>query len=505
MRRGWMPGSSPGVTDCWLRRLGARAFLRRRDRARRLDLGDLRRAIAELLGEDLLRMLAKERRASHFGDRVRHFDGVADGKILAARGVIDLDHGAGFAQRRLLGDLLHRQDRADRDVDRVADVHDLELGLGHGPLLDRIEDVAQPRQPRRRRGVVGIGLPFRLADEVADRAPYRRLGDEIDVGVRIVLPALAFEDPAGLAAAGVVPGARHRLSERNAFAVLAVFGQRSVRQALLIAQLDAREVEHAVLHGAEHALPAAGADALIERADDAESEVQTGAAVADLRAGDERRTLAEAGGGGGAARALRDVLVDLAILVGAGAEALDRGHDHARIGLVDVLPGQPHAVERAGREILHQHVAMLDQPIEDFLALGMLGVDGDRTLVAVEHGEIEAVGAFDVAQLATRDIAHAGPLDLDHVGAHIGEQLRAGRARLHVGEIEDAHAVERLAGLAVWFGARLRQAVRCGGLGSRRLGLQLHDLFACGLFHRHLSSRLFGSLAYRHGLSLSLQ
>src|SRR6516225_3599847 len=454
MRRGWMPGSSPGMTDCWLRRLGARAFLRRRDGARRLD-------------------------------------GVADGKILAARGVIDLDHGAGLAQRRLLGDLLHRQDRADRDVDRVADVHDLELGLGHGPLLDRIEDMTQPRQPRWRRGVVGIGLPFRLADEVADRAPYGRLGDEIDVGVGIVLPALAFEDPAGLAAAGIVAGARHRFSERNAFAVLAVFGQRSVPQTLLVAQLDAREIEHAVLHGAEHALPAPGADALIERADDAEGEVQTGAAVADLRPSDERRAVAESSGGGGAARALGDVLVDLAILVGAGAEALDRGHDHARIGLVDVLPGQPHAVERAGREILHQHVAVLDQPIKDFLALGMLGVDGDRALVAVEHGEIEAVGAFDVAQLAAGDVTHAGPFDLDHVGAHIGEQLRAGRARLHVGEIENAHAVERLAGLAPGLGAGTRQTVGGAGFHSRFLGLELHDLLACGFFHRRPGFRLY--------------
>ena len=54
-----MPGSSPGMTDCLLRRLGARAFLRRRDGARRLDLGDLRRAIAEFLGENFLRMLVR--------------------------------------------------------------------------------------------------------------------------------------------------------------------------------------------------------------------------------------------------------------------------------------------------------------------------------------------------------------------------------------------------------------------------------------------------------------
>ena len=129
-------------------------------------------------------------------------------------------------------------------------------------------------------------------------------------------------------------------------------------EALLVAQLHARQIEHAVLHGAEHLLAAAGADALIERADDAEREMQAGAGIADLRAGDERRALAEAGGRGRAAGALRDVLVDLAVFVRAGAKALHRGDDHARVELVDVLPGQPHAVERAGREILHQHVAV---------------------------------------------------------------------------------------------------------------------------------------------------
>ena len=307
----------------------------------------------------------------------------------------------------------------------------------------------QPRQPRRRRGEVRIGLPFRLADQIADHAPDRRLGDEIDVGVGIGLPAFAFQDPAGLAAAGIVAGARHRLPEGNAFAELAVFGQRAVRQPLLVAQFHARKIEHAVLHGAEHLLAAAGPHPLIERGDDAEGEMQAGAAVADLRAGDERRAVAEAGGGSRAAGALRDVLINLAVLVRAGAEALHRGDDHARVELMDVFPGEAHAVERAGCEILHQHVAMLDQPVDDLLALRVLGVDGDRALVAVEHREIEAVRAFDVAQLPARDVADARPLDLDHVGAHIAEQLGAGRARLHMREVEHAHAVERLAGLAI--------------------------------------------------------
>src|SRR4051794_6310192 len=159
--------------------------------------------------------------------------------------MIDLDHGPGRTKRLVFGDLLHRQDRPDRDIDRVADLHDLELGLGHGPLLDALEDALELRQPRRRRRIFRIGLPGRLADHVADRPPDRSLGDEIDVGVRVLLPALALDDPTGLAAAGIVAGARRRIAERNALAVLAVFGQRAVGETLLVAQLDARQIEHA--------------------------------------------------------------------------------------------------------------------------------------------------------------------------------------------------------------------------------------------------------------------
>src|SRR5262249_25038454 len=153
------------------------------------------------------------------------------------------------------------QDRADRNVVLVADIHDLELGLGHGPGFYGGEDVLQPRQPRVRRGVVGIDLPVGIADQIADLAPDRRLRDEIGVGVGIILPALAPENPARLAATRIVAGARHRLAERDALAVLAVFGERPMREPLLVAQLHAREIEHAVLHGAQHLLAATGADA----------------------------------------------------------------------------------------------------------------------------------------------------------------------------------------------------------------------------------------------------
>ena len=235
---------------------------------------------------------------------------------------------------------------------------------------------------------------------------------------------------------------------------------------LLVAQLDAAEVEHAVLHRGQHALAAAGALALVERAHDAERQMQAGAGVADLRAGHQRNAVVEAGGRGGAAGALRHVLVDLAVLVGARAEALDRGHDHARVERMDVLPGQPHAVERARREVLDQHVAGLHQALQHLHAFLALGVERDRSLVVVEHGEVEAVGVRHVLQLAARDVAAARPLDLDDVGAEPRQQLGAGRARLHVREVEDLHAVERLAVLAPGLARDLRQVAALGLAGN---------------------------------------
>src|SRR5215471_1619459 len=486
----------PGIAGCARApgRLTSRRVLARQPagRARALDLDNFLVGKAEHLLQNLVGVLAQQRRAFDLADAVGELDRIADAKIFAAGGMVELDHRAGLAQRRLLSELLHRQDRAARNVDRVADFHDLELGLGLGPLLDGAEDLIEMRQPRVRRGVVRMGDPFLLADDLTDLGPHRRLRDEIDIGVGITLPALAFEDPARLAAARGVAGAGHRVAEL-AVRVLRVFLERTMGEPLLVAQLDASEVEHAVLHGDVDALAAAGAVALIERAHDADCEVQAGAGIADLRAGHQWRPVVEPRGRCRAAGALRDVLVDLAVLIRARPEALDRSDDHPRIELLDVLPGVAHAVEHARPEILHQHVAALHQAFEHLLAFRMLGVERDRALVVVEHGVIQAVGVRHVAQLPAGDVAGAGALDLDHVGTEPGEQLGARRAGLHVTEIEDAHAVERFAGLAPRLRGGARQAL--GGC-SRFLRRELHDLLG-RLLRRRLGLR-FALLADCH-------
>ncbi len=214
---------------------------------------------------------------------------------------------------------------------------------------------------------------------------------------------------------------------------------------MLIAQFHAAEVEHAVLHRGEHLLAAAGRVALIKRGDNAEREMQARAGIADLRAADDGRAVVETGRRCCAARALRDVLVDLAVFVGTGAEALHRRHDHLRVQFLDSFPREAHAIERAGCEVLDQHVAFFHERFEDLLAFRIFRIDGDRTLVVVEHREVEAVGVGDIAQLLARDVACAGALYLDDIGAEPCEQLRAGRAGLNVREIEDTHTVEGFA------------------------------------------------------------
>src|SRR5690348_16272626 len=106
-------------------------------------------------------------------------------------------------------------------------------------------------------------------------------------------------------------------------------------ETLLIPQLDAAEIEHAILHRGCPALTLTGMRALIQRGDDAERKMKSGAAITDSGACHERYAVAETGGRGGAACALRDILVDLAIFIRSRTEALDRGHDHLGIDALD--------------------------------------------------------------------------------------------------------------------------------------------------------------------------
>ena len=96
-----------------------------------------------------------------------------------------------------------------------------------------------------------------------------------------------------------------------------------------------------------------------------------------------------------------------------------------------------------GAKVLHQHVASLDEFFQYLFADRIFGVEFDRPLVVIEHGEIERICAWHIDQLLACGIADARALNLDDIGTKPGQELRAGGAGLNMGEIKDPDTFER--------------------------------------------------------------
>ena len=100
-------------------------------------------------------------------------------------------------------------------------------------------------------------------------------------------------------------------------------------------------------------------------------------------------------------------------------------------------PWPPNAIRRcaelgraADPEVLDHHVGLLRQRAHQSLAARRAEVDGYRLLAAVGAQEIgalaAAVGVRPIEERrppATRIVAAAGALDLDYIGAKVGQQL----------------------------------------------------------------------------------
>ena len=83
-------------------------------------------------------------------------------------------------------------------------------------------------------------------------------------------------------------------------------------------------------------------------------------------------------------------------------------------------------------------VRLCREVVEQRATLGIFQIDGEAALVAVECGK-EACGETDEAPSRIA----AGRLDLDHVGAEIGEDQAGTRSHDGVTEFEHADAGER--------------------------------------------------------------
>ena len=124
-------------------------------------------------------------------------------------------------------------------------------------------------------------------------------------------------------------------------------------------------------------------------------------------------------------------------------------------------------LELAGAHVLDQHAGVGDEPPQIRLALVGLEVERDGLLVAV--GELPEIGVG----LARTGPAHAAGriatrrLDLDDLGAEIGEVSPGSRAGHHRGELDDADARERTS-------SRVHHASPTGRSGNSTARVNVH-------------------------------
>ncbi len=189
--------------------------------------------------------------------------------------------------------------------------------------------------------------------------------------------------------------------------------------------------------------------ALAQRGQDAERRHQRAAAeVGDLSGRLNRRTVAVAAEAEQPDEPEVVHVVPRAVAKRPGLPvAADRAVHEAGVLLAQGLVADAEPLEHAGAEGLEQDVAVADQATQHLAALLVLEVDADRALVAVQRQEHRRRrGRLDALVLRRRPahvVAHAGVLDLDDVGAEVGQQLRAEPARQQAREVEHAHAVQR--------------------------------------------------------------
>ena len=135
---------------------------------------------------------------------------------------------------------------------------------------------------------------------------------------------------------------------------------------------------------------------------------------------------------------LEDRVEPHAVAVGAAlAEARERAVDDSGVHRAGVLKAQAEFGQLAGRHVLDDGVRLPRQGAHGVPARARLHVDGDALFRAVVRIKIILV-LFPVLVTgdAARVVAEAGPLNLHHLGPHVGQHGGAERPRDDLGEIQ---------------------------------------------------------------------
>ncbi len=137
-----------------------------------------------------------------------------------------------------------------------------------------------------------------------------------------------------------------------------------------------------------------------------------------------------------------------------GAVARDREMDETRVDRRQLLVAEAQASEATGPEVLDDHVGAGEEASKNGRAIGLLEVEPDAPLVAVD-GEVIGSGSRAIGLVAdpwrspaARRVA-LRRLDLDDVGPEVGQQHRAvgpGENRRAVDDAETGERAGRLTG-----------------------------------------------------------
>ena len=119
----------------------------------------------------------------------------------------------------------------------------------------------------------------------------------------------------------------------------------------------------------------------------------------------------------------------------------DRAVDELRVAGAHRGVAEAEPIEHTRPEVLEHDVGGGRETGDDVAAAVEAQVDGDASLPAVLLGEVHREPADP--RLRRAGEVTLGRLDLDHVGAEVGQRLAARRARQHPRQVEDANAVER--------------------------------------------------------------
>ena len=369
-----------------------------------------------------------------------HVDrGIGDGADPLAAGmrhpgqhVAGLDVGVGHHVR-------HRVDGAEGHL-AAQQLDQFRLAVPAGPVGDdgdhfvavgRTAGVFQ--EPR-------VGAQFRPAHGLGQGAPevIGRTGDR---------------DPA-------VAGRKH--PERAQQGMGVAFGPRHLAGVGMLVDHPLAQGKDGVVHRDVDELAFAGALGVAHRRQDADGQQHRRHDVADPGADLQRVLAVRAGDAHDPAHRLRHDVEGRPVGIGTGArtriaEAAHGGIDQAGVELGQALVGQTQALHRAGAEILHQHIGLLDQAADDGLAGRGLEVDGNALLVAVDALVVTAeVTCLVVGKVRRRAAGHVAPgrLHLDHLGALVGKQHGAEGSGQHLRQVDHPQSGQRAPALGAQLSAQ---------------------------------------------------